>query len=231
MLALVETAAKGVPSSLPDCPVSAYLYVNIRSRMFSCAARASSADDNVTVQYDPRQDGHGRGGVEPNQESEVLRRELHDAVGMLRGQEHRVMLRFLAGDAPRETSTITGIPAHRIRASLSKAIRHLKDRLGGIPVGDERRQLGSGYKRRVGRKTRFFVRCPGWNRLRNVSREEILSALQSANWVISSAAKRLSMPRSTLCRRMHKLGIKNPPRSEAQQKFSTGCAPSSPLTY
>ena len=43
--------------------------------------------------------------------------------------------------------------------------------------------------------------------LAETEREQIVRALEQANWVISGAAARLGMKRSTLQARMQKLGI------------------------
>jgi formate hydrogenlyase transcriptional activator len=60
------------------------------------------------------------------------------------------------------------------------------------------------------------------NGLAEVEREHILRALDASNWVISGAAARLGMKRTSLVYRMEKLGIRRP--AEVPQKRSVASA-------
>jgi formate hydrogenlyase transcriptional activator len=60
------------------------------------------------------------------------------------------------------------------------------------------------------------------NGLAEVERDHILRALEASNWVISGAAARLGMKRTSLAYRMKKLSIGRP--AGAPQKGSVGAA-------
>jgi formate hydrogenlyase transcriptional activator len=60
------------------------------------------------------------------------------------------------------------------------------------------------------------------NDLAEVERDHILRALEASNWVISGAAARLRMKRTSLVYRMKKLGIRRP--AEVPQKRSVASA-------
>jgi formate hydrogenlyase transcriptional activator len=60
------------------------------------------------------------------------------------------------------------------------------------------------------------------NGLAEVERDHILRALEASNWVISGAAARLKMKRTSLAYRMKKLGIRRP--TEVPQKRSVAGA-------
>jgi formate hydrogenlyase transcriptional activator len=60
------------------------------------------------------------------------------------------------------------------------------------------------------------------NGLAEVERDHILRALESSNWVISSAAARLGMKRTSLAYRMKKLHIRRP--AALPQKRAAGAA-------
>jgi len=60
------------------------------------------------------------------------------------------------------------------------------------------------------------------NGLAEVERDHILRALEASNWVISGAAARLRMKRTSLLYRMKKLGVRRP--AEVPQKRSVAAA-------
>jgi formate hydrogenlyase transcriptional activator len=60
------------------------------------------------------------------------------------------------------------------------------------------------------------------NGLAEVERDHILRTLEASNWVISGAAARLGMKRTSLTYRMKKLRIRRP--AAAPQKHSVGAA-------
>ena len=65
------------------------------------------------------------------------------------------------------------------------------------------------------------IQCRSINGLAEVERDHILRALETSDWVISAAAARLGMKRTSLAYRMKKLSICGP-AADPQKRYSLG---------
>jgi formate hydrogenlyase transcriptional activator len=146
-------------------------------------------------------------------------------------------LRQRADDIPRLVRHFTALYAQRMNKRIEVIPPETMEALARYPWPGNIRELQNFIERAVILSPQSTLRAPTYelepfqspkqtnvrmNGLAEVEREHILRALEVSNWVISSAAARLRMKRTSLVYRMKKLGIRRP--AEVPQKRSVAGA-------
>jgi formate hydrogenlyase transcriptional activator len=146
-------------------------------------------------------------------------------------------LRQRTEDIPRLVRHFTALYAQRMNKRIDVIPADTMDALTRYAWPGNIRELQNFIERAVILSPQSTLRAPtseletlqshkGWdapmNGLAEVERDHILRALEASNWVISGAAARLRMKRTSLVYRMKKLCIRRP--AEAPQKRSAASA-------
>jgi formate hydrogenlyase transcriptional activator len=146
-------------------------------------------------------------------------------------------LRQRAEDIPRLVRHFTALYAQRMNKRIDVIPPDTMDALVRYPWPGNVRELQNFIERAVILSPQSVLRAPTselepfrpnkesnarMNGLAEVERDHILRALEASNWVISGAAARLGMKRTSLTYRMKKLRIRRP--AAALQKGSVGGA-------
>jgi formate hydrogenlyase transcriptional activator len=150
---------------------------------------------------------------------------------------HVPALRDRAEDIPRLVEHFTGVCAQRMNKRIKVIQPETMDALVRYAWPGNVRELQNFIERAVILSPDSVLRAPTseleqlqstnrnqipMNRLAEVEREHIMRALEASNWVISGAAARLGMKRTSLVYRMQKLRIHRP--DQILQKPSIGAA-------
>jgi formate hydrogenlyase transcriptional activator len=146
-------------------------------------------------------------------------------------------LRERTGDIPRLVRHFTGLYAQRMNKRIDVILPETMDALVRYQWPGNIRELQNFIERAVILSPQSILRAPiselesfqphkesnlPMNGLAEVERDHILRALEASNWVISGAAARLGMKRTSLAYRMKKLHIRRP--AAVPQKRSGGGA-------
>jgi formate hydrogenlyase transcriptional activator len=146
-------------------------------------------------------------------------------------------LRHRTGDIPRLVRHFTALYAQRMNKRIDVIPADTMDALTRYPWPGNIRELQNFIERAVILSPQSTLRAPTselepfqspkepnvpMNGLAEVERDHILRALEASNWVISGAAARLGMKRTSLAYRMKKLGIRR--SAEVPQKRSVAGA-------
>jgi formate hydrogenlyase transcriptional activator len=146
-------------------------------------------------------------------------------------------LRQRAEDIPRLVRHFTALYAQRMNKRIDVIPPDTMDALVRYPWPGNVRELQNFIERAVILSPQSTLRAPTselepfqpnkesnapMNGLAEVERDHILRALEASNWVISGAAARLGMKRTSLAYRMKKLRIRRP--AAVPQKGSVGAA-------
>src|SRR4029077_6744233 len=146
-------------------------------------------------------------------------------------------LRQRTEDIPRLVRHFTGLYGQRMNKRVDEIPPETMDALVRYPWPGNIRELQNFIERAVILSPHSVLRAPTselepfqlhkgsnvpLNDLAEVERDHILRALEASNWVISGAAARLRMKRTSLVYRMKKLGIRRP--AEVPQKRSVAGA-------
>jgi formate hydrogenlyase transcriptional activator len=146
-------------------------------------------------------------------------------------------LRQRAEDIPRLVRHFTALYAQRMNKRIDVIPADTMDALTRYPWPGNIRELQNFIERAVILSPESTLRAPTseleplqsykvcntpMNGLAEVERNHILRAMEASNWVISGAAARLGMKRTSLAYRMKKLGIRRP--AEVPQKRSVAGA-------
>jgi formate hydrogenlyase transcriptional activator len=146
-------------------------------------------------------------------------------------------LRQRTEDIPRLVRHFTALYARRMKKRIDVIPADTMDALARYPWPGNIRELQNFIERAVILSPQSTLRAPTselepsqsaketnvpMNGLAQVERDHILRALQASNWVISGAAARLGMKRTSLVYRMKKLRISRP--AAAPQKRCVGAA-------
>jgi formate hydrogenlyase transcriptional activator len=147
-------------------------------------------------------------------------------------------LRQRAGDIPRLVRHFTKLYAQRMNKRIDLIPPDTMDALVRYPWPGNVRELQNFIERAVILSPQSTLRAPtselepfqlnrgsnlaSMNGLEEVERDHILRALEASDWVISGAAARLGMKRTSLGYRMKKLRIRRP--TTVPQKGSVGAA-------
>jgi formate hydrogenlyase transcriptional activator len=144
-------------------------------------------------------------------------------------------LRQRTGDIPRLVRHFTALYAQRMNKRIDVISPDTMDALVRYPWPGNVRELQNFIERAVILSPQSTLRAPTselepfqpnkesnapMNGLAEVERDHILRALEASDWVISGAAARLGMKRTSLAYRMKKLRIRRP--AAAPQKDSVG---------
>jgi formate hydrogenlyase transcriptional activator len=144
-------------------------------------------------------------------------------------------LRLRTGDIPRLVRHFTGLYAQRMNKRIDVIPPETMDALVRYQWPGNVRELQNFIERAVILSPQSVLRAPifelepfqpnkesnaSMNGLAEVERDHILRALEASNWVISGAAARLGMKRTSLAYRMKKLRIRRP--AAVSQKGSVG---------
>ncbi len=144
-------------------------------------------------------------------------------------------LRLRTGDIPRLVRHFTGLYAQRMNKRIDVIPSDTMDALVRYQWPGNVRELQNFIERAVILSPQSVLRAPAselepfqprkesnapMNGLAEVERDHILRALEASNWVISGAAARLGMKRTSLAYRMKKLRIRRP--AAVSQKGSVG---------
>jgi formate hydrogenlyase transcriptional activator len=136
-------------------------------------------------------------------------------------------LRERTGDIPRLVRHFTALYAQRMNKRIDVVPADTMDALARYPWPGNIRELQNFIERAVILSPQSTLRAPTselepfqtqrgsnapMNGLAEVERDHILRALEASNWVISGAAARLRMKRTSLIYRMKKLGIRRSPK-------------------
>ncbi len=136
-------------------------------------------------------------------------------------------LRQRTGDIPRLVRHFTALYAQRMNKRIDVIPLETMDALARYPWPGNIRELQNFIERAVILSPQSTLRAPTseleqfqprkesnapMNGLAEVERDHILRALEASNWVISGAAARLGMKRTSLVYRMKKLRIHRPDR-------------------
>jgi formate hydrogenlyase transcriptional activator len=147
-------------------------------------------------------------------------------------------LRQRAEDIPRLVRHFTALYAQRMNKRIDVIPPDTMDALVRYPWPGNVRELQNFIERAVILSPQSTLRAPTselepfqpnkesnalMNGLAEVERDHILRALEASNWVISGAAARLGMKRTSLAYRMKKLRIRRP-AAAPQQRSSGGVA-------
>ncbi|MGB3630654.1 MAG: sigma 54-interacting transcriptional regulator, partial [Terracidiphilus sp.] len=150
---------------------------------------------------------------------------------------HVQALRNRAQDIPRLVRHFTGIYSQRMNKRIDVIPPETMDALGRYQWPGNVRELQNFIERAVILSPHSVLSAPlselepfqpnselnvPLNGLAEVERDHILRALEASNWVISGAAMRLGMKRTSLLYRMKKLRIHRP--DQVLQKRRTGAA-------
>jgi formate hydrogenlyase transcriptional activator len=150
---------------------------------------------------------------------------------------HVPALRQRPEDIPRLVRHFTGLYSQRMNKRIDVIPPDTMNALVGYPWPGNVRELQNFIERAVILSPQSVLRAPTselepfqpnkesnapMNGLAEVERDHILRVLEASNWVISSAAARLGMKRTSLAYRMKKLGIGRP--AAVPQKRSVGGA-------
>ena len=150
---------------------------------------------------------------------------------------HVPALRDRAEDIPKLVQHFTGVYAQRMNKRISVIQPETMDALVRYAWPGNVRELQNFIERAVILSPNSVLRAPTseleqfqstnrtqipMNGLAEVEREHIIRALEASNWVISGAAARLGMKRTSLVYRMKKLRIHRP--NQPLQKPSIGAA-------
>ncbi len=148
-------------------------------------------------------------------------------------------LRQRTEDIPRLARHFTALYAQRMNKRIEVIPADVMDALARYPWPGNVRELQNFIERAVILSPESILRAPvseleplqphkvpntPMNGLAEVERDHILRALDASNWVISGAAARLGMKRTSLAYRMQKLRIRRP--AAIPQKRSVGAAAS-----
>jgi len=146
-------------------------------------------------------------------------------------------LRQRTEDIPRLAQHFTALYAQRMNKRIDVIPVDTMDALARYPWPGNIRELQNFIERAVILSPASILRAPvselepfqshkesnvPLNGLAEVERDHILRTLEASNWVISGAAARLGMKRTSLTYRMKKLRIRRP--AAAPQKHSVGAA-------
>jgi formate hydrogenlyase transcriptional activator len=146
-------------------------------------------------------------------------------------------LRQRTEDIPRLVRHFTALYAQRMNKRIDVIPSETMDALVGYPWPGNVRELQNFIERAVILSPQSTLRAPTselepfqpnkesnapMNGLAEVERDHILRVLEASNWVISGAATRLGMKRTSLTYRMMKLRIRRP--AAVPQKGSIGAA-------
>ena len=146
-------------------------------------------------------------------------------------------LRERTADIPRLVRHFVGLYSQRMNRRIDVIPPDTTDALTRYPWPGNVRELQNFIERAVILSPESVLRAPvselepfqprngcnvPMNGLAEVERDHILRALEASNWVISGAAARLGMKRTSLAYRMKKLHIDRP--AQIQQKPSMGAA-------
>jgi formate hydrogenlyase transcriptional activator len=146
-------------------------------------------------------------------------------------------LRQRTEDIPRLVRHFTALYAHRMNKRIDEIPADTLDALTRYPWPGNIRELQNFIERAVILSPQSILRAPvseleplqfhkesitPMNGLAEVERDHILRALEASGWVISGAAARLGMKRTSLAYRMKKLRIRRP--AEVAQKRSVAGA-------
>ena len=144
-------------------------------------------------------------------------------------------LRERTGDIPRLVRHFKALYAQRMNKRIDVIPPDTMDALVRYPWPGNVRELQNFIERAVILSPQSVLRAPiselesfqpnkesnaPLNGLAEVERDHILRALEASNWVISGAAARLGMKRTSLAYRMKKLRIRRP--AAVSQKGSVG---------
>ena len=150
---------------------------------------------------------------------------------------HVPALRQRAEDIPRLVRHFTALYSQRLNKRIDLIPADTMDALARYPWPGNIRELQNFIERAVILSPQSTLRAPTselepfqpnkasnapLNDLAEVERDHILRALEASDWVISGAAARLRMKRTSLVYRMKKLGIRRP--AEVPQKRSVADA-------
>jgi formate hydrogenlyase transcriptional activator len=146
-------------------------------------------------------------------------------------------LRQRVEDIPRLVSHFTALHAQRMKKRIDVIPPETMEALVRYPWPGNIRELQNFIERAVILSPQSTLRAPTgelepfrspkkpnvpMNGLAEVEREHILRALEASNWVISGAATRLGMKRTSLAYRMMKLRIRRPPEIPQKRSASAG---------
>ena len=158
---------------------------------------------------------------------------------------HVPALRQRPGDIPRLVRHFTALYSQRMNKRIDVIPPDTMDALVRYEWPGNVRELQNFIERAVILSPQSVLRAPtseleplqphngsnvvSMNGLAEVERDHILRALEASNWVISGAAARLGMKRTSLAYRMKKLGIRRP-AAAPQQGSVDGAAGGSSLS-
>src|ERR1700733_8821225 len=158
---------------------------------------------------------------------------------------HVPALRQRPGDIPRLVRHFTALYSQRMNKRIDVIPPDTMDALVRYQWPGNVRELQNFIERAVILSPQSVLRAPtseleplqphngsnvvSMNGLAEVERDHILRALEASNWVISGAAARLGMKRTSLAYRMKKLGIRRP-AAAPQQGSVDGAAGGSSLS-
>jgi formate hydrogenlyase transcriptional activator len=146
-------------------------------------------------------------------------------------------LRQRAEDIARLVRHFTALYAQRLNKRIDEIPPGTMDALARYPWPGNIRELQNFIERAVILSPQSILRAPvselepfqshkvssaPMNGLAEVERDHILRALEASNWVISGAAARLGMKRTSLAYRMKKLRIRRPAASPQKRSASAG---------
>jgi formate hydrogenlyase transcriptional activator len=153
-------------------------------------------------------------------------------------------LRQRTEDIPRLVRHFTALYAQRMNKRIDVIPPQTMDALVRYPWPGNVRELQNFIERAVILSPHSVLRAPTselepfqlfkesntpMNGLAEVERDHILRALEASNWVISGAAARLGMKRTSLGYRMKKLRIRRP-AAVPQKRSAGGAAGDNPLS-